>query len=152
DSKRLEFPDGGQDVVATRTRAAMTLARVVQLLGDAQSPGVLAVSPVNDIAECMHTFPRIVVEPNPAPCFAIDQRYLFTSAQVFDCFRAFCRRHTVGNTAAIAAAIQTEDQAWLLRGSAMHERVHAKCTMGAHEPRVAPLEEVEAGPPHQRPI
>src|SRR5690348_11205724 len=109
----------------------MTLSRVMQLLGDAQPSGVLAMPPVNDITEGMHAFLRIVVEPNATPGFTIDTGYLFASAQVFNRFRALCRRHTVGDTAAIAAAIQTEDQAGLFWSSAMHERVHAKRAMGA---------------------
>ena len=34
----------------------------------------------------------------------------------------------------------------------MDKRIDAKRAMGAHQARAAPLEEVEAGPPHQRPI
>ena len=98
----------------------MTLSSVMQLLGGAQPSGVLAMPLVNDITEGMHAFLRIVVEPNATPGFTIDQGYLFTSTQVFDCFRAFCRRHTVGDTAAITAVIEAEYQAGFLRSSAMY--------------------------------
>src|SRR5215510_12256419 len=130
----------------------MALSSIVQLLREAQPSGVLAVTPIDDITKCMNTFLRIVIEPNPTPRFAIDPGDLFTSAQVLDCFRAFCRRYTVGDTVAIAAAIEAEDQAGLFRSSTVHERIYAEGTMGSDEACIAPLKKIEAGAPHQGPI
>src|SRR5215831_10833758 len=130
----------------------MALSSIVQLLCETQPSGVLAVTPVNDIAECMNTFLRIVIEPNSTPRFAIDQGYLFTSAQVLNCFRAVCRRHTVSDAATIAAAVEAEDQAGLFRSSAVHERIDAEGTMSSDEACIASIKKIEAGAPHQGPI
>ena len=98
----------------------MTLSSVMQLLGSAQPSGVLAMPLVNDITEGMHAFLRIVVEPDSAPCLPIDPGYLLTRAQVFDRFRSLGQSNSVGDTAAITAAIEAEYQAGFLRSSAMY--------------------------------
>ena len=152
DTEPLHLLHGGEHVVAAGARPAMTLSRIVQLFREAQPSGVLAMSPIDDITQRMHAFLRVVVEPNPPPSLTIDLGYLFAGAQVFDCFRAPGRGHPVSDAAAVAAAIQSEHQAWSLRSSAMHERIDAQRAMGAHKACAAPLKEVESGPPHQRPI
>ena len=85
DTKRLQLFHRRQHVVAAGARPAVTLARIVQLLCEAQSPGILAMAAVDDIAKRMHAFLRVVVEPDPAPGLAIDPSDLFAGAQVFDC-------------------------------------------------------------------
>lgn len=130
----------------------MPLSCIVQLLGEAEPPGVLAMPPVDDITKRVHAFLRVVVEPDPAPRLAIDPGYLFTGAQVFDRFRSLGPSNSVRDAAAIAAAIEPEYQAGFLRSSAMYIRINAKRAMGAHQASIAPLKKVEAGPPHERPI
>ena len=152
DTQPLQFLDGGEHVVAAGARPAVTLSREVQLFREAQPSSVLAMSPIDDITQRMHAFLRVVVEPNPPPSLTIDLGYLFAGAQVFDCFRAPGRGHPVSDAAAVAAAIQSEHQAWSLRSSAMHERIDAQRAMGAHKACAAPLKEVKSGPPHQRSI
>src|SRR5215831_18861365 len=151
-SEPLEFFYASEDIVTAGARTAMALSSIVQLLGKAQPPGILAVPPVHEVAKRMYAFLRIIVEPNPTPCLAIDQGHLLASSQVFDGFRPLGPCNSVRNAAAIAAAIQPEDKAGLFRSSAMHKRVYAKRTVGAYEARVAPLKKVEVRAPHQRPI
>lgn len=152
DTEPLHLLHGGEHIVAAGARPAMTLSRVVQLFREAQPSSVLAMSPIDDITQRMRAFLRVVVEPNPPPSLTIDPSYLFAGAQVLDCFRAPGRGHSVSDAAAVAAAIQSEHQAGFLRSSAMHERVDAQRTMGAHKACAAPLKEVESGSPHQGPI
>ena len=130
----------------------MALAGIMQLLGDTQSAGILAMTPVNHIAKRMYAFLRVVVEPNPAPRLPINPSDLFASAQIFDRFGSPRRRHAVGDAAAIAAAVEAEHEAGLFRGSAVHKRIHAESAMGAHEPCIAALQKIETGPPHQRAV
>ena len=130
----------------------MPLAGIMQLFGEAQLPGILAVTAVNHIAKSVHAFLGVVVEPDSAPRLAINPRDLLTSAQIFNRFGSPCRCHAVGNPAAIAAAIQAEHETGLFRGPAVHKRVHAECAVGADEPRIPPLQEIEARPPHQRAV
>ena len=65
---------------------------------------------------------------------------------------ALVGRNAVGDAAAIAAAVEAEHQAGLLRRAAMHEGIDAERAVGADQPGVAALEEVEARPPHQRSV
>ena len=98
----------------------MTLSGIVQLLCEAEPPGILAMASVDDITQRRHAFLRVVVEPDSAPCLPIDPGYLFTRAQVFDRFRPLGQSNSVRDTAAITAAIEAEYQAGFLRSSAMH--------------------------------
>src|SRR4029077_1059748 len=116
-SERLQFFHSCQYVVATRPGAAMTLSGVMQLLRERQPSGVLAMASIDDITKRMHTFFRVVVEPDPPPSLAIDQSNLLAAAQIFDRFVSACRRHPVGNSTAIAAPIKPEYQTGFLRGS-----------------------------------
>lgn len=86
DPQRLELFYGRQYIVATGTRAAVSLTGVMQLLGEAQSSGILPMAAVDHVAKSVDTFLRVVVEPNPAPCLAIDRCDLFASTQIFDRF------------------------------------------------------------------
>jgi hypothetical protein len=152
DSEPFQFLHRCEHVIAATARSAMALAGKVQLLGEAEPPGILAVAAIDDIAKGMHTFLRVVIEPDPSPSFAIHLSDLLTSAQVFDCFRSLARRDPVSDTTAISAAIEAEYQAGFFRGSTVNERVDAKGPMGAHQARVASIQKVKARPPHQRTI
>lgn len=85
DPQRLQFLHGSQHIITTSARPAVALAREMQLLGMAQSPGILAVASIDHIAKRVHTLLRVVVEPNPAPRLSINPGYLFAGTQVFDC-------------------------------------------------------------------
>src|SRR5665213_1191490 len=130
----------------------MALARVMQLLCQIQPPGILPVAAIDHVAKRAHALLRIVVEPDGADGFAIDQSDLLAPAQIGDRVVAPFGGDTVGNTAAIAAAVKAEHEARPLRRAAVNEGIDAKRAVRADEPRVAPLEEVETRPPHQRPI
>jgi hypothetical protein len=149
DSERLEFFYGGDDVVATGARPAVALPYKVKLLGKAEAPGILAVTTINDIAKGVHALLRVVLEPDPAPRLAVDPSDLLAAAQVFNRFHSFGGGYPIGDTATIAAPIQTEDQARLFRLSAMHERVNAQGAVGTHKTRIASLQKIEPGAPHQ---
>src|SRR5260221_7976210 len=151
-SERAQFFHGRQHVVAAGSGAAVALACVVQLLREGQPSGVLAMASVDDITKRMNAFFRIVVEPDPPPSLAINPSDLFAAAQIVDRFASAGRRHPVGYSTAIAAAIKPEYQAGLLRGSTMHKRINAERAMGPHEPCVAALEKIEARPPHERAV
>jgi len=148
DSEPLQFFHRCEHVVAASPRPAMALARKVQLLGQAKTPGILPVAAIDDIAKRVYAFLRIVAEPNPAPGFAIDQCDLFAGTQVFDCFRSLGRCDPIGDTAAIAAAIEAEYQTRFFRSSAVHERIDAKRTVSAHQACATAIQKVEARPPH----
>lgn len=151
-AQRLQFLYRRQYVVSARARAAVALAGIMQLLGEAQLAGILAMTAVNHIAKRVYAFLRVIVEPNPAPRLPINPRNLFARAQIFDRFGSPCRCHAVGNAAAIAAAVQAEHEAGLFGGSAVHKRIHAESAVGADEPRIAALQKIEAWPPHQRAV
>jgi len=121
DSERSQFFHCCQDVVAASAGPAMTLSRVMQLFRETEPPGILAMPPIDDITERMHALLRIVVEPDPAPCFQIDAGYLFTGTQVLDRRGTFCRCNSVRDAKAIAAAIKSEYKTGFLRSSAMHK-------------------------------
>jgi hypothetical protein len=151
-SKRLEFFHRCQHVIAAWARAAVTLPRVVQLLGQTELTGVLAVTAVHNIAKRVHTFLRVVVKPDPSPGLAVNPGDLLAGSQVFDRFQAPVGGHAIGHASTIAPTIEAEYQPGLLGRSSMHERINAKCAMGPHQTRVPPLQKGEAGPPHQRPV
>ena len=152
DSKRLQLFHGSQHVIAAGAGSSVTLAGVVQLLCEAEPPGILAVAPVDNITKRVHAFLWVVIEPNPAPSLTIDQGDLFAGAQIFDCFSSFGRRHPVGDTTAISTPVEAEYQARFRRSSAVHERVDTKCAVCAHQACIAAFEKGEARPPHQRAI
>src|SRR6476646_856797 len=130
----------------------MALASIMQLLGQTEPAGILAVTAVDDITKRVHTFLRIVIDPYSAPGLTINERDLFTAAQILDCFCAFACRDAVGDPAAIAAAIETEHQSRFCGGSSVHERVDTKRTMRSHKTCVTALQKVKAWPPHQRTV
>jgi len=121
DSERSQFFHRRQDVVAASTRPAMTLSRIMQLLCETEPPGILAMPPIDDITKRVHAFLRIIVEPDPAPCFQVDAGYLFAGAQIFDRCRSFYRCNSVRDAKAIAAAIEPEYQAGFLWSSTMYK-------------------------------
>jgi hypothetical protein len=77
---------------------------------------------------------------------------LLALAQVGNRLGAFCFRHPIGDAAAGAAAIQSEHQPGTLGRAAMDIGQDAERAMRPDDPRRQTLEEIEAGPPHQRAI
>ena len=148
----LDLLDRRQHVVAVVAGTAVALAHEMQLALGRQAAGILAVAAVDHVTERGHAALRVVVEPDRPPGLAIDARDLLARAQVIDGGGPFGRRDAIGDAAAIAAAVETEHQAGLFRRAAMHEGIDAKRAVRADQPRVPPLQEVEAGPPHQRAI
>ena len=100
----------------------------------------------------MHALLWIIIEPDPPPGLAVDERDLFAAAQIRNGLRPLARGNPIGNAAAVSSAVKTEHQSRLCRRPAMHKRIDAKRTMRADQARISPFEKIEPGPPHQRPI
>ena len=148
DSERLKFFHRSQHVIATGTRAAVALTGVMQLFGQAELAGVLAVPAIDNIAKRVHAFLRIVVKPDPAPRLAVDPSDLFAGTQIFDGFQAPAGGNPIGDASTIPSPVEAEYQPRLLRRSSVDERINAKRAMGAHQASVSPLQKIEARPPH----
>jgi len=88
DSESLQLFHRREHIVAARPRATVSLPGMMQLLGEAQLTGILAMTAINHVAECMHALLRVIVNPDPAPGFAIDAGDLLAASQVFDGLRA----------------------------------------------------------------
>ena len=121
DSERLQFFHRRQHVVAAGARTAMTLACIVQLLGELELPRVLAMAAIDHVTKRVHAFLRVIVKPDPAPSLAINPRDLLPRTEVFDGFRPSRRGHPICDPSTIAASIEAQYEARLLRRSTMHE-------------------------------
>lgn len=100
----------------------------------------------------MHALLWIIIEPDPPPGLAVDERDLFAAAQIRNGLRPLARGNPIGNTAAVSSAVETEYQSRFCRCSAMHKRIDAKRTMRPDQTSISPFEKIEPWPPHQRPV
>ena len=121
---------------------------VVQLLGKAELPRVLAMAAVDNITKRVHALLRIAIKPDPAPGFSVNPGDLLASAEIFNCPAASRRGHPIGDATAIAPAIKSQDQPRLLRRSPVHERKDTKRAMSPDKASIASLQKVKARPPH----
>src|SRR5665213_544144 len=101
----LQLLHSRQHIIAAWAGAAMPLARVMQLFCQIEPSGILPVAAIDHVAKRAHALLRIVVEPDGADGFAIDQSDLLAPAQIGDRVVAPFGGDTVGNTAAVAAAV-----------------------------------------------
>src|SRR5690242_8699042 len=124
----------------------------MQLPRHAEPARILPVAAVDDVAERFDPLLRILIDPDRAPCFAIDQCDLLAAAQIFDGGGALLGGDAIDDATAGAAVIEPEYQAGSFRRAAVHERIDAERAVSAEQPRIMPLDIVEARPPHQRAI
>ena len=125
---------------------------MVQLLLQREASGILHVAAVDHVAERRHASLGLALEPDGADALEIDRGDLLARAQIGDGARARGRRHPIGDAAAGAAMIETEHEARPFRRPAVDEGIDAERPVGADQPRLEPLQIVEAGPPHQRAV
>jgi len=84
DSESLQLFHRRQHIVAACARAAVSLAGIMQLVGETQPSGILAMAAIDDVTKRMQALLRIIVDPNPAPGLAIDAGDLLPASQVID--------------------------------------------------------------------
>lgn len=153
-AKALRFDRfyGGEHVIAIVARTAVALSDQAELLGKREPSCILNMATINHIGESADTLPCFVSQPNRTGDLAINVGGLFAAAQIFDRLIAPSCRHPEGDAATGAAAIEPKHKAGLLRCSAMVERIDAERAMFANQARRNLFEEIEARPPHQRPV
>src|SRR4029078_1130986 len=100
----------------------------------------------------MHALLWIIIEPDPPPGLAVDERDLFAAAQIRHGLRPPTRGNPIGNAAAVSSAVETEYQSRFCPGFALHKRIDAKLPMRPNQTGFSPFEKIEPWPPHQRPV
>lgn len=152
---RLNFGNGGKNIVAVRPGSAMTLSYQMQLAFQVEAPGVLRMATVYQEHEGTHVAGRLCrrgTERNASRAFKVDLGYLLALAQIRHGCVPLCRRHPIGDAAASAAAVEAKHQTRFLRGAAVDEGIDAQGAVEADEARRYALQEVEPRPPHERTV
>src|SRR5258706_9188374 len=112
----------------------------------------MRIAAIDAVTERRYPLPRLVFQPDGPHRLAIDLGHLLARAQVADRGVAFRRGDAKRDAAAIAAAVEAEHEAGLLRRAAMHERIHAQRPVRADQPRRNALDKRETRTPHQRAV
>src|SRR5262249_62434462 len=137
---RLDFGDGGQDVVPVCPRSTMPLAYQMDLMLKIEAPGILGVAAIDHEDQRHYIVRRRRCEGDPTQGFEVNGSYLLALAQICDGDIAVRCRHAVGDAAAGAAAVEAKHEAGLLRCAAMNEGIDAQRPVDADEPRRDSLE------------
>src|SRR5215813_13464318 len=104
---------------------------------------------VDHVAERAHRSLGLALEPGAPDALAIHHGDLLARPQIRYRLGAQGACDPIRNAAAGATAIKAEHQAGTFSRPAMVERIDAECPMGADQPRLDPLQELKAWPPHQ---
>ncbi len=115
-----------------------------------QPPGILDMRAVDDIGEGLGA--AAVDESHAERFLQIDRGDEFAFAQIANRFGAVAARDLEGDALAGAAAIEPQHQPRPLRRAAMDMREDAQRAVIAVHPGERAVDEVEARPPHQRPV
>src|SRR5262249_22093948 len=114
--------------------------------------GILSVVAVDEIGQRLEHPARAVEQAYGADRLDIDVGDLLALAEIRDRLVLCARGDAVDDTAAGAASIEPEHEAWCSMGAAMHHRIDAERAMRALEQGRLRLGEGKAWSPHQRAV
>ena len=147
-SLRLDFGNGRQYVVPVCAGSAMSLADQMDLMIEIKSPGVLGVAAIDKEDQRRYIVGRRRCERNATQVFTVNGSYLFAFPQVRDGGTAVLPCHPIRDAATSAPTVEAKHEAWLFRGTAVNEGIHAQGPVQPDEPRRDTFKVREARPPH----
>ena len=147
-SLRLDFGNGRQYVVPVCAGSAMPLANQMDLTIEIKAPGILGVAAIDKEDKRRYIALRPRCERNPTGGFKVNGSCLFAFPQVRNGGAAVCRRHPIRDAATSAPTVEAKHEAWLFRGTAVNEGIHAQGPVQPDEPRRDTFKVREARPPH----